>query len=110
MGSQLKKAHKTHALAQPAGVPYPHGAAGDGTRARRGDEAQQLFAELCKRVPDAASRSRLIGVEVAVDEAWRGGRLLPLLRTHRRSLAAIIRSLRADMGTDTPPEQLNRAD
>ena len=89
MGSQLKKAHKTHALAQRAGVRYPHGAKGDGTRAfRGGDEAQQLLAELRERVPDAAARSRLLGVEVAVDQAWRAGQLLPLLRAHRRSIAA----------------------
>ena len=97
MGSQLKRAHRTHALAQPAGVSYPHGATGDGVQTGGGaGEAEQLFAELCERVPDAVARSRLLGVELVVDQAWRTGRLLPLLRTRRRSLAAAVRSLEAD--------------
>ena len=97
MGSQLKRAHRTHALAQPAGISYPHGEMGDGVQTGRGaGEAEHLFAELCGLVPDAVARSRLLGVELVVDQAWRAGRLLPLLRTRRRSLAAAVRSLAAD--------------
>ena len=51
-----------------------------------GDEASRLFAELCERVPDAEARASLVGVTVELDEAWRQGKRLPLLRAHRKRI------------------------
>ena len=92
MGSQLKRAHRTHALAQPAGVSYPGAAGGDGPGAARKDEALRLFAELCALVPDPAERAALVGATLDLDAAWRGGRRLPLLSARRRTLRAALRS------------------
>jgi hypothetical protein len=96
MSSQFKKAHTTHALAQPAGTSYPAAAGGAGPAAARQDEALRLFAELCERVPDPAERALLLGVTIDLDAAWRAGRQLPLLGARRRSLRAALRSPGAD--------------
>ena len=95
MGSQVKRGHRTHALAQPAGAAYPGAIGGDGPGAARQDEAVRLFAELCERVPDPAERAPLVGATVDLDAAWRAGRQLPLLSARRRTLRAALRSLGA---------------
>lgn len=94
MGSQLKKAHRTHALAQPAGTGYPHEQAASGTPASRTGEAERMFAELCERVPSARERAAMLGVSVRQDEAWRNGRQLPTLRASRKALGAALADLR----------------
>jgi len=90
VGSQMKKAHRTHALAQPAGAAYPHEPAVGGSPGPPSGEAERLFAELCRRVPDARARAALLGVPVRQDEGWRDGRQLPVLRARRKSLAAAL--------------------
>jgi hypothetical protein len=57
------------------------------------DEAERLFAELCERIPDVRARAAMIGVPVELDQAWRGGRQLPILRAHRKALAAAVAGL-----------------
>ena len=56
MSSRFKKAHKTHALAQPAGVSYPH-IGQDGLLDIEADSADgrliRRFQTLCALVPDA---------------------------------------------------------
>ena len=93
MGSQLKKAHRTHALAQPAGAGYPHEAAKSGAPGSPSGEAERLYAELCRRVPAASDRATLLGVPVEQDAAWHNGRQLPLLRARRKALAAAVADL-----------------
>jgi hypothetical protein len=94
VGSQLKKAHRTHALAQPAGSSYPQGSNGPGGAAGPADEAERLFAELCDRVPSAPDRAALLEVSPELDEAWREGRKLPILRARRKQLAASLAAAR----------------
>jgi hypothetical protein len=93
VGSQLKKAHRTHALAQPAGAPYPHDAIAPRTPHDASSQAERLFAELCRRVPNADDRAALLGVAVEQDAAWRNGQQLPILRARRKSLAAAVAGL-----------------
>ena len=90
MGSQLKKAHRTHALAQPAGADYPHEAPEGVAPGSPSDEAARLYAELCRRMPMASDRAELLGVPVELDDAWRKGRQLPLLRARRKALAGAL--------------------
>jgi hypothetical protein len=97
MGSQFKKAHKLHALAQPAGVPYPEKAATAIDRAGT-DEASRLFADLCVRVPDAGERAGLLGVTLELDASWRAGRRMPLLRARRQLLLEAIRAAASATG------------
>jgi hypothetical protein len=94
VGSQLKKAHKTHALAQPAGVAYPHESVANEMPDSPSGQAERLFAELCQLVPSAPDRAAKLGVPVEQDEAWRNGRQLPILRAHRKTLAAALADLR----------------
>jgi hypothetical protein len=93
VGSQLKKSHRTHALAQPAGADYPHEPAGSVSPGSPSGEAERLYAELCRRVPDASERAALLGVPVELDEAWRNARQLPLLRARRKALSAAVTPL-----------------
>jgi hypothetical protein len=92
--SQLKRAHRTHALAQPAGQAYPHLDPGraPGTGADR--QVLALHAELCSRVPDPAQRARLVGVTAATEAAWTRGAGLPVLRAHRRAVERALRDVR----------------
>ncbi|HEY3766989.1 MAG TPA: hypothetical protein VGL44_17625 [Gaiellales bacterium] len=90
MGSQLKKAHRTHALAQPPGSEYPHEPSGAWGAAGSADEAERLFVELCVRVPSPAERAQLLGVSPELDEAWTNGRQLPILRARRKLLTASV--------------------
>jgi hypothetical protein len=94
VGSQLKKAHKTHALAQPAGVEYPHETVASGTDGSPPDEAERLFQELCERVPSASDRAELLGVPLKQENAWQNRRQLPTLRARRKLLAAVLGGLR----------------
>jgi hypothetical protein len=94
VGSQLKKAHKTHALAQPAGAAYPHESIANEVPGSPSDQAERLFAELCQLLPSAPDRSAMLGVPVEQDEAWRNGRQLPILRAYRKMLAAALADLR----------------
>jgi hypothetical protein len=92
MPSRFKRAHRTHALAQPAGEPYPQSAAGQALG--RSDEdgvALSLYAELCRRVPDASRRAELVGIPREVEEAWQRGAAIPLLRAHRPALERALR-------------------
>ena len=87
MSSQFKKAHKTHALAQPAGRLYPHFSGGTGAHpGEREDGALESFVLLCELVPDATERAEMLGVQPAMEAAWSRGELLPLLRTRRKAL------------------------
>jgi hypothetical protein len=94
VGSQLKKAHRTHALAQPAGVAYPHESVVGEMPESPSGQAERLFAELCHLVPTAPDRAAKLGVAVEQDEAWRNGRQLPTLRAYRKRLAAALADLR----------------
>jgi hypothetical protein len=94
VGSQLKKAHRTHALAQPAGSAYPHELSGAGGAVGSTDEAERLFIALCDRVPSPSDRAELLGVTLELDEAWRSGRKLPILRARRKQLAAALAAAR----------------
>jgi hypothetical protein len=85
--SRFKRAHRTHALMQPAGQPYPHLDFGHASASTKAD--QQLlasFRELCERLPDAAKRAKMLGVSAETEAAWSRGVALPLLRAHRRTL------------------------
>jgi hypothetical protein len=93
VGSQLKKAHRTHALAQPAGAGYPHEAAVSGMPASRTSQAERMFAELCRRLPNARERAAMLGVSVRQDEAWQHGRQLPTLRAYRRAVGEALADL-----------------
>ncbi len=91
MPSRFKRAHRTHALAQPAGEAYPQPVAQQVLG--RSDEdggALSLYAELCRRVPDAPRRAELLGVSSKVEEAWQRGAALPLLRANRRALERAV--------------------
>lgn len=90
MSSKLKKAHKTHALAQTAGVDYVAAAKGGRAGANESDPALRAYVELCAKVPDPAERARLLGVGAELEEAWARGERLPLLRARR---AAVVRAL-----------------
>jgi hypothetical protein len=89
MSSLFKKAHKTHAFAQPAGVPYPH-LNEQGTNGLQVDsDDERLLAQfmaIARMVDDPTERARLLGVAVRVDAAWQKGKMLPLLRAHRTGI------------------------
>ncbi len=92
MPSRLKRAHRTHALDQRAGEPYPRPVAGGGTR-RDGDErVLRLYAQLCERVPDSSKRAELLGASAELEAAWRRGAALPALRARRRALERAVGS------------------
>jgi hypothetical protein len=94
MGSQLKKAHRTHAFDQRAGTSYPATAPAPAAHeAAGGDEAARLFWQLCRLVPDAGERAARLGIDPRLDECWRRGQMHPLLRAHRRALAAAVRAV-----------------
>jgi hypothetical protein len=94
MGSQLKKAHRTHALDQRAGTAYPAGATDPAAHETGGgDEAARLFRQLCQLVPDPGERAARLGIDPRLDESWRRGQMHPLLRAHRRALVAAIRAV-----------------
>src|SRR2546423_5633248 len=88
MSSRFKKAHKTHALAQPAGEPYPHLAAEQsGRRSSADEQLLSLLAEFRSRVPDVTERAALLGVSPELVAAWDRGAALPVLRARRKALA-----------------------
>lgn len=93
MSSKFKRAHKTHALAQPAGVRYPH-IGRDGLIDTEADSADgrlvQRFQTLCALVQNIDERARLLGVSVEVDAAWQVGKALPLLRAHTKMLERVL--------------------
>jgi hypothetical protein len=90
--SSFKRAHRTHAFDQRPGDPYPHLAAEGGPGGlQSSDEAWRLFTELCERVPEATARAAAIGVSPALEEAWRRGERLPVLRAHRKSIERALR-------------------
>jgi hypothetical protein len=92
MPSRFKRAHRTHALAQPAGEAYPQAATGQTPgRADPNAAALRLFADLCTSVPDAGRRAQLLGVSLEVEAAWQRGAAIPLLRAHRRALERALR-------------------
>ncbi|MGH3065400.1 MAG: hypothetical protein ACRDOF_03780, partial [Gaiellaceae bacterium] len=61
--SRFKKAHRTHALAQRAGVPYPHQPPSQaGPAAGADSQVLALLAKLRVLVPDGTERAKLLGV------------------------------------------------
>ena len=94
MPSQLKRAHRTHALAQPAGQAYPHLEPGQAPGAGADRQVLALYAELCARVPDPAQRARLVGVTAAMEAAWTRAAGLPVMRAHRRAIERALRDAR----------------
>jgi hypothetical protein len=90
MSTTIKRAHRTHALLQPAGSGYPQKDGSAGGAGDAGDEAARLFGELCDLVPDPAERAGLIGVSTEQDTAWRDGKQMPVLRARRRAIAAAL--------------------
>jgi hypothetical protein len=93
MPSRFKRAHRTHALDQPAGEGYAQAASDQAPRQGGADDrVATLYAELCARVPDAAKRSELLAVAPELEAAWQEGDRLPLLRAHRKALERAIRS------------------
>jgi hypothetical protein len=93
MGSQFKKAHRTYALAQPAGERYPTAVSSRvAARSPLATDALVLNSELCEHVPKAAERAELLGVSIALEQAWQEGRALPLLRAHRKAPRAAVRT------------------
>jgi hypothetical protein len=87
VSSRFKKAHRTHALAQPAGEPYPHLAAErSGRRLGADDQLLLRLAELRSRVPDVTERAALLGVSPELVAAWDRGAALPMLRARRKTL------------------------
>jgi hypothetical protein len=97
MPSQFKRAHRTHALAQPAGEAYPHlDPAQVAGRAGADGQVLALFAELCVRVPDAAQRADMLGVSAELEAAWCRAVALPVLRAHRRVVERALRDVPAD--------------
>jgi hypothetical protein len=101
--SRFKRAHKTHAFNQPAGVPYPNRIQDgpDESTARSGDVALNLFGELCELVPNASTRASLVGVATTLDEAWLRGERLPLLRAHRKHLERALNVSRSRAADDS---------
>jgi hypothetical protein len=96
MPSRFKRAHKTHALAQRAGEPYPRPSQGQAAGGRgSGSDVLALFAQLRERVPDAARRAELLGVSEKLEAAWQQGSALPALRARRRALERALESVRA---------------
>jgi hypothetical protein len=91
--SSFNRAHRTQAFDQRPGGAYPHLAADGGPGGvHSSDESWRLFTELCERMPDAAARASAIGVSPALEEAWRRGERLPVLRAHRKSVERALRS------------------
>jgi hypothetical protein len=99
--SRFKRAHKTHELGRCAGESYPHPAAEvDPSRAHATDEASRLYGEPCELGPDATARTSLVGVSTAIDEAWRRGERLPVLRAHRKLIERARRESRTRFRTE----------
>jgi hypothetical protein len=91
--SRFKRAHRTHALDQPAGQRYAQAAADQASRKGGADDrVGALYAKLCDRVPDAAKRAELLAVAPELEAAWQQGDRLPLLRAHRKALERAIRT------------------
>jgi hypothetical protein len=91
--SRFKRAHRTHALDQPAGQRYAQVAADQASRKGGADDrVSALYVELCARVPDAAKRVELLAVAPELEAAWQQGDRLPLLRAHRKALERAIRT------------------
>lgn len=86
--SSFSRPHRTQPFDQPAAEHLPPDVADAATpgHAPARDEASRLFGELCERVPDAATRAALVGISVELDEAWRQGKGLPVLRAHRKKI------------------------
>lgn len=83
--------------AQPAGVPA-HGASRGGSSSG-GTADQQLFTlheRLCELVPEPAERAALLNLPVSVDQAWRDGRMMPVLRAQRKAIQAVVDRLEYD--------------
>ena len=95
MSSSFKKAHKTHALAQRAGVAYPHLDAGElaGLRTGADERLLQQFLAICELVEDSTQRAEMLGVAARVDAAWREGKMLPLLRARRKAIERSLQGL-----------------
>ena len=102
--SRNKRAHKAHAFDQRAGKAYANGAdEGLDLSIMRSEEvALRLFAELCERVSDSATRASLLGVGTELDEAWLRGERVPVLRAHRKRLERALHASR-DLGTADSP-------
>jgi hypothetical protein len=91
--SPFKRPHRTHAFGQRPGEPYPQVVADGGPGGlHSSDESWRLFTELCELVPDATARASAIGVSPALEEAWRRGERLPVLRAHRKSIERALRA------------------
>jgi hypothetical protein len=86
--SSFSRPHRTQPFDEPAAEHVPPDTADAAAPGRTpvSDEATRLFTELCERVPDAAERAALVGVSVEVDEMWRQGKALPVLRAHRKKI------------------------
>jgi hypothetical protein len=93
MPSRFKRAHKTHALAHPAGEAYPRLDTGDGRRSPRDEEVVALYRRLCDRVAEPQGRAELLGASTELDAAWQGGSALPALRARRKALERVLKSL-----------------
>jgi hypothetical protein len=94
--SSFKRAHRTHAFDQRPGATYPQLVADGGPGGvHSSDESWKLFTKLCERVPDATARASAIGVSPALEEAWRRGERLPVLRAHRKSIERALRNSRS---------------
>jgi hypothetical protein len=91
--SRFKRAHRTNAFAQPAGVPYPHDEPEQQRPPGGGRTAVELFEELRARVESADERAALIGVGSGLVQTWDRGGAQPLLRAHRKALERALRSL-----------------
>jgi hypothetical protein len=102
--SRNKRAHKTHAFNQRAGKAYANGGDEglDLSIVRSGEIVLSLFAELCERVSDSATRASLLGVGTELDEAWLRGERLPVLRAHRKRLEQALHASR-NLGTADSP-------
>jgi hypothetical protein len=95
LGSQFKKAHRTHALDLRAGTTYPRRV--EGRRARDGaapDDARAAYEELCELVPDPAARASLLGVAGGLDAIWRRGARTDLLQIHLKTLRRALERAR----------------
>jgi hypothetical protein len=93
MPSRYKRAHRTHALAQPAGEAYPRLDGSEGRRSPQDEEVVALYRRLCDRVPDAGRRAELLGSSIELEAAWQGGSAVPALRARRKALERALKSL-----------------
>jgi hypothetical protein len=95
MGSQFKKAHRTHALDLRAGATYPHRVEDThaGERGGQGD-VRTAYEELCELVPDQAARASLLRVPIGLDAIWRRGARTDLLNGHVKDVRRALESVR----------------